>query len=90
MRHLLFLAVLLLAACESDKAKYDRLSHELWAADLAVTAESVRAEMHKPICPRLVSLPTNAYTAQCAAQIEEHLSRRALARRAMNQFMESR
>ena len=89
MRYLLGM-VILLTACESREAKYERLSNELLLAQFSVSLQREAAVSGKPLCPELSRLPTNEYLRRCGEVTATNRARLALAEREMNRFMSGR
>jgi hypothetical protein len=85
-----FLSFILLSACESDEAKYERLSRELMIAELLVQSDRSAADSSGAQCPDLKHLPTNEYLRTCTSRRVEREARLALAQREMNKFMGGR
>lgn len=83
----LLVAGVLVAACESDAKKYERLQTDLFNAETPLRIAEEAAAVGKPQCPELVSLPTNAYMDSCTARLSEARTRAALAQRELNRFM---
>jgi hypothetical protein len=83
----LLVACALVAGCESDANKYERLHTELVLAESPLRYADWAATQGKPQCPELVSLPTNEYLTRCTEQLDRARTRAALAQRKLNGFM---